>query len=158
MDVTLPDLSGIEVIRRIREEAPRMKVIGLSLHTEKRYIQGMLDAGASGYLVKDCMAQDMLKAIRSIMEGGLYLSPSIAGILLRHDPSSADASSDTLSPREREVLQLLASGQTTQEIGDNLHISEKTVSAHRARMMKKLNIHSIAELTKYAVREGLTTL
>lgn len=158
MDVSMPGLNGIDATRQIREEAPRVKVLALSMHSDRRFVVEMLAAGASGYLPKNCAFEELTRAIRTIGASGFYLSPALA-------VSKADATQPTggspgprLTAREREVLQLIAEGHTTHSIADRLGISVKTVEAHRQHIMDKLQIHSIAELTKYAVREGLTAL
>lgn len=164
MDVTMPDLNGIEAVRQILSVHRSTKVIALSMHSDRRYVTGMLSAGASGYLLKDCVYGDLIRAIRTVQAGQVYLSPSIAGIVVEelvHPRMRGDASrlpQKPLSPREREVLQLLAEGHTTQDIAKILYLSVKTVETHRRKIMEKLELHSIAQLIKYAIREGLTSL
>lgn len=162
MDVSMPDLNGIEATRQIMGLLPEVKVLGLSMHSDKRFVAGILKAGASGYLLKDCAFEEMAGAIRAVVGGGTYLSPGVAGpviqdYLQRLTENDYDVS-PTLSPREREVLQLLAEGRSTKTIAGNLGLSVKTIETHRRQVMEKLNVHSIAELTKYAIREGLTSL
>ncbi len=165
MDVTMPDLNGIEAVRQILSAHRSTKVIALSMHSDRRYVTGMLSAGASGYLLKDCVFGDLIRAIRTVQSGQVYLSPSIAGIVVEEliRPQmrgyvSPLTTQKTLSSREREVLQLLAEGHNTQDIAKSLYLSVKTVETHRRKIMEKLGLHSIAQLIKYAIREGLTSL
>lgn len=162
MDIAMPDLNGIEAARQIIEERPDVKVIALSMHSDRRYISAMFKAGASAFLQKHCAFQEMINAIHAVNEGKTYLSPTISGTVveafIRHPEKSESSVFSVLSSREREVLQLLAEGQNTKEIAGNLNVSIKTVEAHRVKIMSKLGIHSVAELTKYAIREGLTSL
>jgi len=162
MDVSMPDLNGIEATRQVLAENPNMKVIALSMHSDKRFVMGMLQAGAAGYLLKDCAAEELTTAITAVAAGKRYLSPDITGIVIDDclvHPEDSDTSAATLlSNREREVLQLIAEGNSTRETADILFVSIKTIETHRRQIMKKLDIHSVADLTKYAIREGLTTL
>jgi DNA-binding NarL/FixJ family response regulator len=159
MDVTMPDMNGIDATRKITNEIPGVKVIALSMHSDRRFVLGMLEAGASGYLLKDCAFDELAKAIRNVAAGNTYLSPSVADVVVKgyldklSEPLAATRS--PLTQREREILQLLAEGSTTKEIAAHLGVSVKTVETHRRNMMQKLNMRSIAELTKYAIREGL---
>jgi two-component system response regulator NreC len=162
MDVTMPDLNGIDATRIITSGSNNTKVIALSMYSDKQFVQGMIQAGASGYLLKDCAFEELVSAIQAVIQGDTYLSPGIAGIVVRDylnklttDRSSADT---VLTTREREVLQLIAEGNSTKEIAARLSVSVKTVETHRRQIMEKLGIFSIAELTKYAIREGLTSL
>jgi DNA-binding NarL/FixJ family response regulator len=162
MDVTMSDLNGIEATRRITEDCPEIKVIALSMHSDKRFVTGMLEAGAAGYLLKDCAFEELARAIQSVVADKTYLSPEITDVVVKdyllkssQNPASADSA---LTTREREVLQLLAEGKSTRQIAAALHVSIKTIETHRRHIMDKLNIRSIAELTKYALREGLTSL
>jgi two-component system response regulator NreC len=160
MDVAMPDLNGIEATRQIVAELPGVKIIALSMHDDRRFVLNMFKAGAAGYMLKDCAFKDLAKAIRVVMSHKTYLSHEIADIVVKdYLASSTPAESSVfqlLSPREREVLQLIAEGKTSALIADNLHISVKTVESHRQQIMIKLKIKSVAELTKYAIREGLT--
>jgi DNA-binding NarL/FixJ family response regulator len=161
MDVAMPDLNGIEATRQIVAELPGVKIIALSMHDDRRFVLNMFKAGAVGYMLKDCAFKDLAKAIRVVMSNKTYLSHEIADIVLKDYLASSSPTESSvfqlLSPREREVLQLLAEGKTSGQIGDNLHISVKTVESHRQQIMIKLKIKSVAELTKYAIREGLTS-
>jgi DNA-binding NarL/FixJ family response regulator len=162
MDIAMPDLNGIEATRQIVAEFPGIKVVALSMHSDKRFVSEMLKAGASAYLLKDCAFEELITAIRTIMKGKIYLSPGIAGVVIedyiRKDSKAESTVFSLLSDREREVLQLMAEGKTTKEVAAHLNLSIKTIETHRTNIMTKLNIHSIAELTKYAIREGLTSL
>jgi DNA-binding NarL/FixJ family response regulator len=162
MDIAMPDLNGIEATRQILADRSAVRIVALSMHSDKRFVSEMLKAGASGYLLKDCAFEELITAIRTVMKGKIYLSPEIAGVVIG-DYIKKDAKADSsvfslLSDREREVLQLMAEGKTTKEVASYLHVSVKTVETHRTNIMTKLDIHSIAELTKYAIREGLTSL
>jgi len=161
MDITMPDMNGIEAARRIAKEAPETKVIGLSVHSDSQYVAQMIKAGAKGYLPKSCAFQELAAAIRAVMENKTYLSPkvvdSVVQYLQRPEPEDGGAES-ALTPREREVLQLLTEGKSTKEISSALNVSERTIDAHRQNIMAKLNLHTIAELTKYAINKGLTSL
>ena len=162
MDISMPDLNGIEASRQILSEAPDVKVVALSMHSDEQFVVEMLDAGASGYLLKDCALGELCLAIRAVVANQNYLSPGIASIVIkdyRRELSRAEPpSSPVLTPREREVLQLVAEGNSSKKIASLLYISVKTVEAHRHQIMDKLNIHSVAELTKYAIRKGITSL
>jgi two-component system, NarL family, response regulator NreC len=160
MDVSMPDLNGIEATRQIVTEFPTIKVIALSMHDDRRFVLNMIKAGAKGYMLKDSAFKDLIKAIRVVIADKTYLSPEIADIVVKDyvTTSTIEESSafHLLSAREREVLQILAEGKTTNQIAESLHISIKTVETHRAQIMAKLKIRTVAELTKYAIREGLT--
>ena len=162
MDIGMPDLNGIEATRQILAQAPGTKVIGLSMHSDRRFVAEMFRAGASGYLLKDSAFEELAQAIRIVVENQVYLSPSVTNLVVetyvKRVPPTESSSFAVLTNREREVLQLLAEGKSTRQIAEVLSISIKTVETHRRLMMDKLDIHSIAELTKFAVREGLTTL
>ncbi len=160
MDVSMPGMNGIEATRQIAAELPAVKVLCLSMHTEEQFVAAVLEGGASGYLVKDCALEELVLAIRAVMANQTYLSPAVARTVVqgyREHLSEAQSSSfSLLTGREREVLQLIAEGYSTKDIAARLHLSVKTVETHREHIMDKLNIHSIAGLTKYAVRQGLT--
>jgi DNA-binding NarL/FixJ family response regulator len=162
MDVSMPELNGIDATRQIVQEIQDAKVIALSMHSDKRFINGMLEAGVSGYLLKNCVASELISAIRSVMKGQKYLSPQILGTVVegyRVHLSRDKVQPDTpLSSREREIVQLVAEGKDSRQIAESLHISSKTVESHRRRIMDKLEIHSVAELTKFAIRQGLTSV
>ncbi len=163
MDITMPDLNGIDATRKIVTELPNSKVIALSMHSDRRFVSGSLEAGASGYLMKDCAFEELVSAIRSVMSSNrTYLSPKVADIVVKNYVNkfskTRTPSPPTLTNREREMLQLLAEGKTTKEIASGLHVSIKTVETHRRNIMSKLNSHSVADLIKYALREGLISL
>lgn len=161
-DIAMPDLNGVEATRQICAEAPRAKVLALSMHTESRFVLGILEAGASGYLLKDAAFEELSGAIKAILKDQIYLSPAVAGVVVRQSLGRVEAKRRSqhveLSKREREVLQLIAEGKSTKDIAARLYVSIKTVETHRKQIMDKLDLHSIAELTKYAVREGVTFL
>lgn len=162
MDVSMPDLNGVEATRQIIQDNHDVRVIALSMHSDTLFVSEMLKSGASGYLLKDCAFQELEQAIRTVTDGKAYLSPSISGVVVEdylHRLSKADMStSEVLTDREREVLQLIAEGQSTKQVALKLHISAKTVETHRRQIMNKLDMHTVAELTKYAIRKGLTAL
>ena len=162
MDISLPGLNGIDATRRILEANPRVKIIALSMHKDGRYIAEALKSGAMGYLLKESAFDELIAAIGAVMKGQCYLSASIADLVIkdyvRHLEKTDSGIFTVLTPREREVLQSLSEGLSTKGIAARLKVSVKTVETHRAQIMAKLDIHSIAELTKYAIREGLTSL
>ncbi len=161
MDVAMPGMNGVEATRQLASQLPQVKVLCLSMHVERRFVSAVLEAGAAGYLLKDCAREELAEAIRQVSAGRSYLSPAVAATVVEDYaarlagrlPRNASA----LSGREREVLQLLAEGASTREIAQRLHLSTKTVGSHRERIMRKLGLDSIAALTKYAIRHGLTT-
>ena len=162
MDVSMPGLNGIEATRKLLDLNPAVKVIGLSMHTDRRFVTEMLKAGAAGFVSKDSAFEELVQAIRTVQSGQVYLSPSAAGVVVddyvrRSNQPEANAFS-SLTTREREVLQLMAEGRSTKQIAMDLGVSTKTVETHRRQIMEKLELYSVAELTKYAIREGLTTL
>ena len=162
MDITMGEPSGIDATKKLRIECPSVKIIALSVHGTDPFVSSMLAAGASGYVVKGSPFQEVLEAVHAVMEGRTYLSPAIAGVLVDKlvRPRSAHPPEGprTLSPREREVLQLLAAGKTSKQVAKETGISVRTVETHRENIMKKLGIDHVAGLTKYAIREGLTEL
>lgn len=159
IDVGLPGLNGIEVTRKLCATMPFLRVLALSMHSENKYVIGMLQAGARAYLVKDTVFKELYVAIQEVVQGRRYLGKQIASNVLDELLNGANVpETPPLAEKEREVLQLLAEGLTTKAIAARLAISERTTETHRARIMEKLNLHSVAELTKYAIREGITTL
>lgn len=162
MDVAMPGLNGIETTRKIIAEVSGVKVIALSAHSDRRLVFHMFKAGALGYLLKDCIFEELSCAIRTVFKNQMYLSAKIADIVVndyvRQSLKKDFTVFSVLTDKEREVLQLLAEGKATKQIAFLLKVSTKTIETHRQRIMEKLNIHSIAELTKYAIREGLTSL
>ena len=162
MDIGMPDLNGIEATRQIVALPHKPKIVGLSMHADRRYVAQMLKAGASGYLLKDSAFEELVKAIATVMKGQIYLSPEIAETVVddyRRVAKDEDGSVfSLLTNREREVLQQIAEGCSTKEIAGELSVSVKTIETHRRQIMEKLKLHSVAELTKYAIKEGLTEL
>ena len=162
MDVAMPDLNGIEATQQIKSHYPGTKIIALSMHAEKQFVTGILSAGASGYLTKNCSSDELVNAIRSVAANKKYLSPDIAGIVieesLTHSRKTGISATSILTMREREVLQLIVEGNTVKQIAERLYLSIKTIHSHRNQIMEKLNMHSTAELTKFAIRERLIPL
>lgn len=162
MDVSMPDMNGIEATRKIIATIRDVKVIALSMHSDRRFVLGMLEAGASGYLLKDCAFGELAGAINQVTKGNTYLSPKIADVVvkgyLNKNNDSATKGGAVLNSREREVLQLIAEGLTAKEIAAHVFLSIKTIETHRRNIMQKLNMRSTADLTKYAIREGLASL
>jgi DNA-binding NarL/FixJ family response regulator len=158
----MPDLNGIEATRQILANNPEVKVIALSMHSAKRFVVEMLKAGSSGYLLKDCAFEELALAIRTVIANKVYVSPGITDMMIKdyvYNLSKTEFSvTSILTSREREVLQLLAEGKTTKQIALSLNVSVKTIETYRQQLMHKLNLHSVAELTKYAIREGITSL
>jgi two-component system response regulator NreC len=162
MDITLPDMSGIEATRRIKETHPEVAVVALTIHEDEQYFFEMLHAGASGYVPKRAAPDDLLNAIRAAHEDEIYLYPSLAKTLVedfleRTRLEQDKASLDLLTPREKEVLEMLAKGSSNEEIAELLSISKHTVARHRENLMRKLELHNRSELVKYAIRKGLIT-
>ncbi|MBW2278894.1 MAG: response regulator transcription factor [Deltaproteobacteria bacterium] len=161
IDIGMPELNGVEATKRIVAGHPDIKVIALSMHGDRRFVVEMLRAGVSGYVLKDSAAQELVQGIRQAIAGKVFLGTGVADVvvdevLLRLERE--DTTAQTLTKREREVVQLLAEGASTREIAGKLFISVKTVETHRANIMRKLGLRSVAELTKYAIREGLTSV
>jgi two-component system NarL family response regulator len=158
LDIGLPEIDGVEVARTLRKEQTLARLIVLSIHTERRFVQEMLQIGVEGYIVKSAAVKELVQAIRTVMQGRVYLSPEIAHEALeRMEPVSLSRIA-RLGRRERQVLALLADGKRSTEIASQLSISVATVEVHRRNIMRKLDLHTVAELTKYAIREGLTSL
>jgi DNA-binding NarL/FixJ family response regulator len=155
MDVAMPELDGIEATRRVIASDPHIRVIALSMHKDSVYVREILRAGARGYLLKDSGADDLVKAIRAVAGGESYLSPAVSNAVLDDYRKHVTNPIDLLTSREREVLQMLAEGKTNKEIAVVLNLSVYTVDAHRGRIMEKLNLHSINELVRFALRNGL---
>jgi two-component system NarL family response regulator len=161
MDIGMPVMGGIEAARSLNAEQPAVRVIALSTYSDRRIVLQMLDAGARGYVVKSAGRDELLRAIRAVAHGRTYLCPESSAVLVdsvrSHKPAEQPNNVSRLGKREQEVLQLLAEGNTSPEIGKTLHIATSTVEVHRRNIMRKLELHSIAELTKYAIRNGLTS-
>jgi DNA-binding NarL/FixJ family response regulator len=158
MDVAMPGMNGVEAAKQIHKEQPDIKIIGLSMHSGKQFIQGMFKAGAFGYLLKDGDADELITAITTVVQNKRYLSKDINQEFLSILKSGEDIVKAPLSSREKEVLQLIAEGNSSKEIGEILFLSSKTIDVHRNNIMKKIDLHTIPELTKYAIQKGLTSL
>jgi DNA-binding NarL/FixJ family response regulator len=162
MDINMPDLNGVDATRQIVGELPQTRVIALSMYSDRSYVKGMLKAGVSGYLLKNCAFEELADAIQTVMRYQTYLSPKISEIVrdefVKMMGSNEPNTVELLTDKEREVLQLIAEGKKTKDIAELLHISVKTVEARRSKIMEKLNINNVAGLTKYAIREGLTSI
>ncbi len=161
MDISMPDLNGMEATQQIQAEFPGVKVIALSMHSDSLFVLNMLKAGASGYLLKDCAVEELVKAIRAVVSHKTYLSPGVSDIVIRDFVSGWSTIQPpalaVLTPKEQEVLQLLTQGHNPHQIAGALEISPKTVEAHRKQLMSKLGIQNLDELTRYAVREGVAS-
>jgi two-component system response regulator NreC len=162
MDITMPHLNGIEATRQITNAFPQIKVVALSGHSNRRFIVDMLEAGAKGYVLKECLFDELLYAIRAVTAGENYLSSKITRIVvedcLKYPETGAGSQLSTLTSREREVLQLVAEGKSTKQIASELHVSTKTIEVNRRKIMGKLNVHTIADLVKIAIIENLVAL
>jgi DNA-binding NarL/FixJ family response regulator len=161
MDIGMPQLNGIDATKRLMAELHGLKVLALSMNADRRYVIAMLEAGAVGYLIKNSASEELLVALEAVTRGETYLSPAIAGSVvaqaIKGGPAARPSEERPLSVREREVLQLVAEGKSSKEIGAILNIAVPTVETHRRQIVEKLNLRTIAELTKYAIREGLTS-
>lgn len=155
MDVSMPGLNGIEATRRIHQMAPSIRVVALSVHRDGVYVREIVRAGAEGYILKESADSELLSAVRIVAEGNSYLSPEVAGAVLKDYRKHATTPLDLLSVREREILQLIAEGKTNKDIASQLNLSIYTVDGHRTRIMEKLGLHSLGELVRFAVRHGL---
>ncbi|MFH2001319.1 MAG: response regulator transcription factor, partial [Planctomycetota bacterium] len=162
MDISMPQLNGVEAAWEIHEQNPSVKIIVLSMHSDRQFVIESFKAGVKAYILKDSPFEDLRKVILSVAEGNIELSPAITDIVIKDiiHLSDQDKSSvySILSTRERQVLQMIAEGKNTKEIAKSLFLSAKTIESHRKQIMNKLDIHSVAELTRYAIREGLTRL
>ena len=162
MDITMPNLNGIEATRKIVNEFPQIKVIALSIHSNRRFIADMLGAGATGYVLKECLLDELVHAIRVVTAGESYLCAKITGVVVEDYikclATVAGSPLSILSSREREVLQLIAKGKSTKQIALELHLSTKTIEANRRKIMEKLNVDTIAGLVKIAIIENLVAL
>lgn len=162
MDITMPDVNGIDATRTITAELPDVRVLALSMESDRRFVVEVLKAGANGYVLKDAAFAELATAIRAVAAGETYLPSRVANLLikeyLQRVPEEVSATYENLSAREREILQLIADGSNAKEIAFAFSVSVKTVENQRHSIMKKLDLYSIAELTKYAVRQGLTSL
>jgi DNA-binding NarL/FixJ family response regulator len=161
MDLAMPGLNGMDATRKIKSAQPEISVLCLSMHSEERFVAAALDAGAAGYLVKDCAADELTRAIRVVAGGRIYLSPAVAGLVVNGykagRPQPKTSIFAVLTPREREVLQLIAEGHATKAIAERLHLSVKTIGTHREHLMCKLDTRSMAGLVKHAIQNGLVS-
>jgi len=162
MDITMPNLNGVDATRQIKLNFPQVSIIALSIHANRRFVANMLKAGASAYILKECLFDELIQSIRAVAAGGRYLSPRITGVVvgdyIERLAAATGPRSAGLSDRQRQIVQALAEGKMMKQIALELHVSVKTIEADRRQIMEKLDINSVAELTKYAVREGLTSL
>ena len=161
-DISMPGLNGIDAVQRLRAELPQVQVLCLSVHDEDRLVLAMIEAGASGYVLKDGSFDELALALRQVMLGRIYISPALSGVMVREvrrrKTGPAMVESPTLTARERQLVQLFSEGYTTNEIAEQLHVSPKTVATHRENVLHKLQLRGVAELTRYALREGLSSL
>ncbi len=161
-DITMLNLNGVDATRQIVREFPKVKVIALSIHSNRAFVVDMLKAGASGYVLKECTFDELVDAIQTVIDGGVYLSPKVAGVVVsdyvQRLAKSAKSPLETLTERQRHVLQLIGEGKNTKKIALQLHISTKTVEANRHKIMEKLDVSSIADLVKIAISGGLASL
>jgi len=158
MDVAMPGLNGIEATRQIVQENPDCKVIALSMHSDKTFVKGMFRAGAFAYILKDADSGELITAIKTVSANQKFVCNKISGIILNEMISNFEEEDSGLSQREKEILQLIAEGKSSKEIGELLFLSSKTVDTHRKNIMDKLELRTLPELTKYAIRSGLTSL
>jgi len=162
MDVSMADMNGVEATKEIKQKHPQIKILALSMHDDRRFIMEMIRSGASGYMLKNRASKEIAAAVDAIKNGRQYFSPQIMDVVMEElmHPTEEPGmhASKVLTPREREVLQLLAEGESAKDIAYRFSLSTKTIDSHRKNIMHKLDTHSIAELTKYAIREGLITL
>ena len=162
MDISMPGLNGADATRQIVRQFPAVKVIALSMHSNRIFVADMLKAGASGYVLKECLFEELVEAIRIVAAGDKHLSPKVAGVVVsdyvKRLSAGAESPLETLTGREREVLQLIGEGKNTKQIALELHVSSKTIEANRRKIMEKLDAHSIAELVKIAIVGGLASL
>ena len=162
MDITMPSLNGVDATRQIIQESPKVKVIALSMHSSNMFVADMIKAGASGYLLKDCLFNELAEAIQVVYKGGIYLSPEVVSVVVSDYVNRLTKTSgsllETLTNREREVLQLIGEGRNTKQIAKQLHLSTKAIEANRRKIMDKLHTNSVADLVRWAILGGLTTL
>ncbi len=163
MDVSMPRMNGLEATARIAKESAEVKIVALTMHSSEEYVYSLLKAGARGYLLKESVSSDLIEAIHAVKAGGTYLHPAIStkvvdGYLKKPHAKSRQGMMDVLTPREREILQLIAEGHTNKEIAGLLVLSVKTIENHRTRIMDKLEIHNVAGLTRYAISQGIASI
>lgn len=160
LDLSLPRMSGISVMKEIKREMPKTRILALTIHESDQFVLEAFEAGTNGYCIKDASREELMVAIDSVLQGNPYISPGISdqvidGYLVSQQDTREESAWDSVTPREREVLKLLAEGYTNKEIGDLLHISIKTVEKHRSNIINKLDLHNVAQLTLFAVEKGL---
>jgi DNA-binding NarL/FixJ family response regulator len=158
MDVSMPDMNGVEATERIHGDCPEARVLGMSMHAEPSFVERMLMAGAAGYLLKNSPLPDLQAAVRAVAEGHAFFSPEVASMVLNRYVPHAEQARETLKPAERKILQLVAEGKSSKEIGEMLCMSVRTVEKHRLQIMKRLGLKNMAALIKYAIKEGFSTL
>ena len=161
LDITMPRMNGIEATKKLKALMPKIKIVSLSMHSEKQYVKGVLEAGADGYLLKNCTYRQLTDAIQSVYDGKKYLSEDITSMVISGylEPSSSETSEyESLSVREKEIFHLFAEGKSTREISELLFISVKTVNTHKQNILEKLELKSNTELVKYALKNGLINL
>jgi len=162
MDITMPHLNGLEATRQIKKRCPQVKILALTMYTNEEYILQIIQAGASGYVIKQAAPAELISAIHAVYRGDMFLSPSVSKVIIdeymKHKAPNVSAKYDELTDREREVLQLLAEGHSNRSIAKELNISIKTARVHRIRVMKKLECQSVSDLVKYAIRKGIISL
>jgi two-component system NarL family response regulator len=158
IDIGLPDVNGMELAARLKDADTKVKVVALSAYADKRFVTEMLRSGASAYVVKASAGTELVRAIDAVMAGKSYFCPEVAGAVIAEVRDSGAHRETRLARREREVLRMIAQGMRSQAIGEQLHISLGTVEVHRRNIMRKLGLHTIAELTRYAIREGITSI
>jgi DNA-binding NarL/FixJ family response regulator len=157
LDIRMPQLNGLDGAQRIRKVSPRTRIVLLTMHPEEQYVAAALRAGVQGFVLKTQAAQDLVRAIREVVGGAVYLSPRVSQLVAEASVGKREISADPLTPREREVLQLVAEGKATKQVAAALGISPKTAESHRTRIMRKLDIHEVAGLVRYAIRSGLVS-
>jgi DNA-binding NarL/FixJ family response regulator len=158
IDVTMPLLNGLEAARELRKSSPKTKIILLTKHDEDQYVTDAIRAGVKGYVLKSQVAEDLIHAIQEVCRGAIYLSPSISRVVVDAFLSKTEVTQDPLTGRERQVLQLVGEGKSTKEVAVLLGVSVKTAESHRVRLMRKLDIHEVASLVRYAIRRGLVQI
>ncbi len=155
MDISMPELNGLDAAGKMHQDSPATRVIILSMHANEEYVAQALKAGAAGYLLKDAATTELDMAVKVVAQGQFYLSPAISRQVVENLLHGGPTGLDVLSPRQREILQLVAEGNSTRDIAETLHLSVKTIETHRAQLMERLDIHDVAGLIKYALRKGL---
>jgi len=157
LDVAMPGLNGLDAAQQIQKVSPRTKCVLLTMHPEEQYVAAAMRAGVKGFLLKTQVAQDLVRALQEVARGGVYLSPRVSQVVVEASLGRREIDADPLTPREREILQLIAEGLATKQVAAQLGISVKTAESHRARIMRKLNVHEVTGLVRYAIRQGLVT-